>query len=134
MLKLVIAIAVAGGAPDLPGPQWDGRTFRAYADGSAGVSFEVPMSEVRVEARHFDVPGKAAHVLSLIGPGGVEVAVDVWNDAREPGAFLDAELPFLKSPGSSTASVVVAKRLPALLIAQPRTPSALALRTALFSV
>jgi len=134
MLNLVVALALAGGAPELNGPRWDGRTFRPYVDAKAAIAFDVPMSEALIESRHFDEPKRAAHVLSVIGPSGVEVELDVFNDPREPGAVLDAEMSFLKSPGSSTASVVVARRLPALLIVQPTTSSAYAMRTALFTV
>jgi hypothetical protein len=137
-LALVWLIAHAAGPEDaLPGPQWDGATFRAYSDEAANVSFEVPLTQFRVESRHFDEAkvGQARHLLVLSGPEGAEVTVDVFYDAgpAEAGRFFEEHLPFLRQPEVSIASVMVeGPRLPGLLFVQPRM-QAFARRTVLFA-
>ena len=140
MLVHLAALVLAGGGPEIQGPKWDGETFRRYADASAQVAFEVPMSEFLLESEHFDssLPlEKAKHMFTLWGPRGVEVTVDVWLDPerRDAAIFLDKVLPFLRHEGASLASVMIARpRVLGLLIAQPHTGQSFARRTALFCV
>ncbi len=137
-LALVWLVAHAAGPEDaVPGPKWDGATFRAYSDETAKVSFEVPLTAFRLESRHFDEAklGQAHDLLVLSGPQGAEVTVDVFVDAgpAEPGRFFEQHLSFLRQPEVSIASVMVeGPRRPGLLFVQPRG-QAFARRTVLFA-
>ncbi len=137
-LALIWLVAHATSPEDaLPGPAWDGHSFRAWHDPRAQLSFEAPLTAFRLEARHFDEAklGQARHLLTLFGPNGAEVTVDVFFDAgpADVGRFFEQHLSFLRQPEVSVASVLVkGPGRPGLLFVQPRG-QAFARRTVLFA-
>ena len=76
-----LALSLGGGAPDtLP---WDGQTYRTYADPAAHLAFPIPLTQTRVEARHFGTTASATQmtdVFTLSGPTGAELEIGVWSN------------------------------------------------------
>ena len=144
IIALVVALSLgAGPAPEL-GPPWDGESFRGHVDGAARVAFEVPLTGFLLEARHFEPRGdgaddsnKVKHLLTLSGPGGPDVTVDVWESPRPVDVvkFVDAWLGFLRDADTTTVSVAVTpRRVEGLLFAQPRSGQSFGRLTAVFAV
>jgi hypothetical protein len=138
-LALIWLVMNASGPDEvLPGPAWDGKSFRVYADKASGLSLEAPLTEERLEFRHFDPKSpvvQAKHIVTLFGPNGAEVTVDVWDNGApaEAGHFFETYLPFLRGPDVAIATILVpGPNVPGLLFAQPRG-QAFARRTVLFA-
>ena len=139
---LVIPVVEGGKGPAEPTPwaaPWDGQSFRPYRDAAAGVSFEVPFSGFLLESRHFDADaaaGTARHILTLSGPNGPEVTVDVWVDARgsDLARWFEVNLAFMRDAETSIASVVVSKqRAGGMLLSQPRSGQSFGRESAVFA-
>ena len=140
---IMLLIALEGGAPidlSVSGPAWDGESFRVHVDGPSRISFETPLSGFLVEARHFDADlpvEKVKHLLTLAGPGGPEVTVDVWV-ALEPvelSKFFDTYLDFLRQADTSVVSVAVTpRRVAGLLLSQPRSGQSFGHLSAVFAI
>ncbi|MFT3839950.1 MAG: hypothetical protein QM723_23385 [Myxococcaceae bacterium] len=138
-LALIWLVAHASSPEDkLPGPAWDGKSYRVYADAASGLSLEAPLTEERIEFRHFDPKGpvgEAKHIVTLHGPNGAEVTVDVWDTGVpiEAGHFFETYLPFLRAPNVGIATVLVpGPNVAGLLFTQPRG-QAFARRTVVFA-
>ncbi len=136
-------LILAGTGPVEPGPYaapWDGLSFRPWEDAAAGISFEVPLAGFLLEARHFDpsLPvEKAKHLLTLSGPDGPEVTIDVFVDPKKPDAwtFFERNLSFMRDEETSVASAVVsALHVPGLLLTQPRSGQSFGHKAAVFAV
>src|SRR4051812_36906430 len=118
MITALSLLILAGTGPVEPGPYaapWDGESFRTYEDRAAGISFAIPLSGFLLEARHFDptLPTeKVKHLLTLSGPNGPEVTIDVWVDAKKPDvwSFFEQYLSFLRDEETSIASAVLSAR------------------------
>jgi hypothetical protein len=117
--------------PAPPATTWDGAAFARHADRTAGLAFDLPAAGYRVAARHFarDLPAhKLRHSIAVSGPHGVAVTVDAWDnpDGLALAAWFERHLAFTKappalvSPGAATAA-----RVPAIVVAQPRSEQSL---------
>ena len=139
---LTLGFLVATG-PVRPGPYvapWDEASFRGYQDSAAGISFEIPLSEFLLEAVHFDsaLPiEKVKHLLTLSGPGGPQVTVDVWVDPSREGVwpFFEKYLAFMRGEQTSVASVVISRqRVQGILLLEPRSGQSYGHKVAVFAV
>jgi hypothetical protein len=120
-------------APSLPVAD----AYRAHRDARAGCRFPVPVSGVRITARHFDPSGpthQIRHQLTLSLRDSQAVRIDLWDDPqrRPVGLWLDQHLSFLLDESSSATTVrLTAWDLEGLILEQPGSPQAHPTTTAL---
>ena len=138
LAPLVSLVLALGGAVSDPLP-WDGDAYRTYSDAIARVAIPVPLTQTRVESRHFGATASAAQmtdVLTVSGPEGAEVEVGVWSNPAhlELSAWVSANAPYLLTPdrfeGPGWAS---GGRIPARRFEHPRSGQQFARRTAVFA-
>jgi hypothetical protein len=115
-------------------------TYRRYVDAVAQVAFPIPLTQTRVESRHFGrraLPHQMTDVLTLSGPETDELEVAIWeNPAQlELGEWIRTTLPILLSPDRAEVPWHAAGgRVPARLFEYPRTGQQYGRRTAVFAV
>jgi hypothetical protein len=126
--------------PAPPAATWDGRGFARHVDGPAGLAFDLPAAGYHVATERFPrttPPRKIKDIVTLTGPQGVAVTVDVWHDPEglALAAWFERHLAFMRTPdalvGDGTAT---AARVPAILVAQPRSEQAAGRDAAVFAV
>ena len=126
--------------PAAPAATWDGRTVIRHVDHAAGLAFDLPASGYRLAARRFshDLPAhKFRESFTITGPDGVAVTVDAWDNpaglALAP--WFERHLAFTRGPPALTSSgTATAARVPAILVAQPRSEQAAGRDLAVFAV
>jgi hypothetical protein len=139
---LVAGCGEGAGAPKPapPASTWDGRGFARQVDRAAGLAFDLPAAGYHLAAERFPrttPPRKIKDLLTVTGPQGVAVTVDVWHDPEglALAAWFERHLAFMRAPdalvGDGTAT---AARVPAILVAQPRSEQAAGRDAAVFAV
>ena len=107
-------------------------------DSISGARFAAPRG-LRLEAEHFDhdEPGQIKHSLTLAGPRGAALSVDIWsNPTRLPLArWFDRHLAFVRDGHAAVDWVPLTRhQVMGMLIERPRTPQAYGQRIALFAL
>ena len=125
--------------PAPPATTWDGRSLARHVDAAEGFAFDVPAAGYRLATERFPrstPPRKIKDIVTISGPQGVAVTVDVWHGseglALEP--WFERHLGFMRAPdalvGPGTAT---AARVPAIHVAQPRSEQAAGRDAAVFA-
>ena len=113
-------------------------TAAQLRDSISGARFTAPKG-LRLEAEHFahSEPSQIRHALTLAGPRGPELAVDLWsNPARLPLArWFDRHLAFVRDGHAAVDWVPLTRHhVMGMLIERPRSPQAYGQRIALFAL
>ncbi len=133
----LVALILAGGGGSADLNRWDGVSLRRHEDAAAKVAFPVPLTQTVLTARHFPGAreGQMKHVFTLTGPTVEEVELGLFSNpkSRSLEAWVTATLPFLRaSANASMPWQATVKRVPALVIEQPRSPQQYGQRVAIF--
>jgi hypothetical protein len=132
---LALILAGGGGSTDLN--RWDGVSLRRHEDRAAKVAFPIPLTQTVLTARHFSeaTERQMKHVFTLTGPTVEEVEVGLFENPKSLGleAWVKANLSFLRAEGNTSMPwQATPKRVPALVIEQPRSPQQYGQRVAIF--
>ncbi len=105
-----------------------------------GIRFEPLPAGYHVDARRFSrelPPHKIRDLVTVTGPDGVAVTVDVWDNPEglALAPWFERHLAFVRVPPALTADgTATAARVPAILVAQPRSDQAAGRDIAVFAV
>ena len=116
--------------PAPPAATWDGRSLARHVDAAAGFAFDAPAAGYRLATERFPrttPPHKIKDIVTLSGPRGVAVTVDVWHNAEglALAPWFERHLGFMRAPEALVGPGTAARaRLPAILVAQPRSDQA----------
>lgn len=135
--SFLIAVVLAGGGGSADPLPWDGVTLRRHEDPVARVAFPLPLTQTVLERRHFPeaTAEQMTDVFTLVGPQVEEVELGLFRNPKqlELNAWVDAALPFLRSPEHTVLPWFATRaRVPAVLFEQPRSGQQYARRTAVF--
>jgi hypothetical protein len=136
-----------GGAPK-PAPETDpasvavaggGHAVTRHVDAVAALAFDLPGAGYHVATERFartTPPHKIKEIVTISGPDGVAVTVDVWHNpaglALAP--WFERHLAFMRVPPALTETgTATAARVPAILVAQPRSEQAAGRDLAVFA-
>lgn len=139
-LALALLLMIEAGGGGVPGPAWDGYSVRRHADVASGLGFDLPVSGMQLESRHFEPDAEAAkleHSLTLTLSDGPAVVVDVWRnpDRLALQRWFDQHLAFMVEKDTAVLSRSAGRaRVEALLLEQPRTGQAFARKVAVFAL
>ena len=139
-VALTILLAVEAGGGAVPGPAWDGFSFRSHSDEVSGLRFDLPLTGMLFESRHFERDAPALRVrdtLTLFGANGPAVSVDVWHNPEglELARWFQANLSFLLEKDTAVLSRSATRlRVEARVLEQPRTGQAFARKVAVFAL
>ncbi|MBI3185625.1 MAG: hypothetical protein HYZ28_26095 [Myxococcales bacterium] len=139
-IAFTVLLVVEAGGGGVPGPGWDGFSFRSHTDEVTGLRFDLPLTGVLFESRHFE-PDPAGqmleHALTLFGQEGPTVAVEVWTNPRrlELSRWFHEHQAFLLEKDTAVLSrSATRQKVEALVLEQPRTGQAFARKVAFFTL
>ncbi len=120
--------------------EWDGNEMRLHRDAPAGLRFLVPATGYRVTATHFELstpPVKMKHSITLSEDRSEVLRIEVWDNVERLSLadWFQRYLDFMRAPDAVVESTHAARAGgDAIVILQPRSPQALARRSAVLAL